>query len=184
MPAPTKINYELIKEVLDKIKRKKHHVVRRVPIDNKNAKKGYLWPSISMILIANKSGVNVKTLYRHCKKNEKIERLLRPFQKKTWNAENSKKNEAPKYGTKAWLERENRRLRAENEKLKKKRINLKIKNSQIDALNKTVSQQDKTIENASQSVKEAIELKRELDRVCSENSKLRGMLMSSKRESL
>ena len=180
MPAPTKINYELIKEVLDKLKKKKHHVVRRVPIDNKNAKKGYLWPSISMILIANKSGVNVKTLYRHCKKDEKVERLLRPFQKKTWNAENSKKNEAPKYGTKAWLESENGRLKTENEKLKKKGVDLKIKNLQIDECNKTIEQQAETIVHASQSVKEALELKRELDRVRSENSRLWKMLMVGK----
>lgn len=183
MPAPSKINYELIKEVLDRLKGKNYHIIRRVPIDSKNAKKGYLWPSISMRMIANKSGVSTKTLYRHCKKDEKIERLLRPFRKKTWNSENSKKNKSPKYGTKAWLERDNKRLKTENEKLTKNKVNLKIKNAQIDELNETISEQAETIENARQSTKEAKELKRELDRVLSENSRLRGLLMARKQES-
>ncbi|MFC2073439.1 hypothetical protein ACFLRS_01135 [Campylobacterota bacterium] len=183
MPALSRIDYDLIKEVLDELRRKKHHIVRRVPIDYKNPKKGYLWPSISMTLIAKKCGVTAKTLYRHCKKDERIERLLHPFKKKTWNTENSKKNEPLKHGTKAWLESDNKRLKEENEKLRKNKTDLKIKNAQIDELKNTVKEQDETIENAQKSIKEAEEAKRELDRVRSENSRLRGKLMIKEGES-
>lgn len=177
MPSPEKVDYEQIKEVVDRLKRLKHHEVRKIPIDSKNLKKGYIWPSISMILISKKLNVNVKTLYRKSKGDERIERLLHPFMKKTRNAENTKPSDEPKRDSKTWLKLENEKLRDEINGLKKQKIDLKVKNLQIDELNRQIKEQAGIIERAKESAKESNEFKRENARLLAENARLRAMCM-------
>lgn len=177
MPAPQKVDYEQIKEAVDRLKRLKHHEIRKIPIDPKNPKKGYIWPSISMILISKKLNVNVKTLYRKSKDDERIERLLHTFMKKIRNLENAKASDEPKRDSKAWLILENEKLRDEIEVIKKQKIDLKVKNLQIDELNRQINEQTGIINRARESAKESNELKRENARLLAENARLRAKCM-------
>lgn len=178
MSALVKVDYDSIKEVVDKLKRQQGHQVRKIPVDPKNLSKGYSWPSISMKLIAQKVGVHVKTLYRKCEADIRIERLLRPFMKKTWNASNAKSGDAPKYGTKAWLEKEVGKLKEKIVILEARKIDLKTKNLQINELRRRLEEKAEECDDIKMQAKQSQELQRQVERLLSENSRLRKMRMT------
>lgn len=177
MPAPKKTSYENIKEELDKLKRQQKHIARRVPVNRNNLALGYRWPSISMMLIAKKANVNVKTLYRMCESDERVDRLLKPFRKKEINKSNADKDK-PAYGTKLWLEKQNETLKEKVAKMEAQKTDIQIKNLQINALNRDLEEAHKLLDDAKRKAKESHDLERENQRLLSENARLRKMLMN------
>ncbi len=184
MAPPTKITFELVRDIVTKLKSREQHKRRRKYIDAKDHSKGFLWPSITISLIANELAVGRNSLYRHAEKNPKIKRVLQPYMVKTRNNALKKSSDEPKRNTKAWMEQHIKRLNSEIESYKTKRLDVKIKNLQIQSLDRELQDRETQLEKMREYKIENIELQREIGRLKEENSRMRSILMISKDEGL
>lgn len=184
MAPPIKITFEIVRDAVIKLKSREQHKRRRKYIDAEDYSKGFLWPSITITLIANELAVGRNTLYRHAEKNSKVKKLLSPYMVKTRNNALKKSSDEPKRNTKAWMEQHIKKLYGEIEFYKTKRLDVKIKNLQIQSLNRELKDREIQLERMRKYKIENIELQREIGRLSEENSRMRSLLMINKDEGL
>lgn len=184
MAPPVKLSYELVKQIIERLKNRNLHKKSRIPIDSKELAKGYLYPTIKMTLIAKESQVSSKTLYRLVGNEPKVKKMLLPFMSKARNEAMRKPGDQPRKNTKAWMEQRIKKLVEELERCKAKRIDLKIKNLQIQSLSREIENKGKQVDKAKIHDKENKELQREVGRLQEENSRMRHMLMLGEHDQL